>query len=330
MFDSWEEFKYGKRKKEDVQLFERHLENNLFKLHHELKNKTYKHSNYTSFHITDPKLRHIHKALVLDRIVHHALYRILYPIFDESFLFDSYSCRIDKGTHRAVRRLETFTRKVSRNYTKPCFALKCDVRKFFDSVDHEILKLLIRKKVKDADVLWLLDNIVDSFSKSKNTEGSGHQLTLGFSSPKGMPIGNLTSQLFANIYMHELDWFVKNTLKIKYYLRYCDDFMILGSSKEELTKILSGIEKFSGEKLRLSLHEDKVDIRKLGQGFDFVGYVVRPHYIVPRTKTKKRMLKRVLKKNLSSYTGLLSHCNGYSLGEKINKIVLDKERGKRA
>ena len=131
-----------------------------------MKDKTYRHSDYTSFYITDPKLRHIHKAEVRDRIVHHAVYRILYPIFDKSFIFDSYSCRLNKGTHRAVKRLESFTRKVSGNYTKPCFALKCDVKKFFDSVDHQILLGIIQKKITDLDTIWLLKRIIGSFNKS--------------------------------------------------------------------------------------------------------------------------------------------------------------------
>jgi len=144
-------------------LFEQNLEDNLFILHRELKNKTYCHSEYSAFCITDPKLRLVHKAKVRDRIVHHAIYRILYPIFDKSFIFDSYSCRLNKGTHRAVRRLENFVKKVSRNYTGSCFALKCDVKKFFASVDHEILKEIIVKKIKDSDILWLLEEIISSF-----------------------------------------------------------------------------------------------------------------------------------------------------------------------
>ena len=163
LFASWREFKKGKRKKVDVQLYERNLENNLFGLHYELKNKTYRHSDYTSFFINDPKRRNIHKACVKDRIVHHAIYRVLYPILDESFIYDSYSCRNKKGTHKAVKRLEKFTQIVSKNYTQPCWALKCDVKKFFASIDHEILFGLIQQKIDDKDALNLISNIIDSF-----------------------------------------------------------------------------------------------------------------------------------------------------------------------
>ena len=160
---SWKEFRAGKRGKIDVQEFERNLEDNLFCLHSELKSRIYQHSDYTSFYITDPKSRHIHKALVRDRIVHHAIYRILYPIFDPLFMNDSYSCRNKKGTHRGVRRLEVFTRIVSNNYIQPCWALKCDIKKFFASVDHRILFSLIKKKIHDKQVLWLILEIISSF-----------------------------------------------------------------------------------------------------------------------------------------------------------------------
>ncbi len=176
LFASWREFRRGKRKKLDVQVFERNLEDNLFKLHWELKGKTYRHSNYTSFYITDPKLRKIHKAEVRDRIVHHAIYRVLYPIFDQSFIYDSFSCRIKKGTHNAVNRLEKFSRKVSKNYTGSCLALKCDIKKFFDSIDHQILFELIQKKIRNADALWLIHKIIGSFdSRSRNKFGMTNQ-----------------------------------------------------------------------------------------------------------------------------------------------------------
>lgn len=175
LFLSWKEFRKGKRHKPDVQLFERYLEDNIFQLHWELKNKTYRHSDYTSFYITDPKRRHIHKACVKDRIVHHAIYRILYPIFDSGFIDDSYSCRNKKGTHKAVKRLERFTRIVSKNYTKPCWALKCDIKKFFASVDHKILFGLIAKKIEDKDALWLVREIISSFYSRGSRQSSNRE-----------------------------------------------------------------------------------------------------------------------------------------------------------
>src|SRR3990167_6719683 len=183
LFQAWEEFKKGKRNKKDVQVFERNLEDNLFELHRKLEKKTYRHGAYREFWVNDPKRRHIHKASVEDRIVHHLLYKYLYGVFDKNFINDSYSCRIGKGTHKAVKRLGTFSRKLSRNYTQDFWALKLDIKQFFASVDHRILKDLVSKKVKDKNIIWLLENVIDSF-------GNGC----------GIPLGNLTSQIFANIY----------------------------------------------------------------------------------------------------------------------------------
>ena len=136
LFLAWDKFKQGKTKKSDVQLFDRYLEDNIFNLHYQLKNKTYQHSHYTAFYIKDPKLRKIHKATVKDRVLHHAIFRALYPIFDKTFIADSYSCRIGKGTHKAINRLEKFALKESQNKTKTIFILKCDIKKFFDSIDN--------------------------------------------------------------------------------------------------------------------------------------------------------------------------------------------------
>ena len=290
-------------------------------LHRELRNKIYRHSNYTDFYIKDPKLRHIHKAEVKDRVVHHAVYRILYPIFDKSFIFDSYSCRNNKGTHKAVLRLVSFARKGSKNFTKPYYYLKCDIKKFFDSVGHKILIECLKIKINDADALLLLEGIIGSFGKDEG---------------RGLPLGNLTSQLFANIYLNELDQFVKHNLKIKYYIRYCDDFLILDSDREHLANLVSIIEKFLQTKLKLSLNQNKVFISKLSQGIDFLGYVVLPHYRVLRTRTKKRMFKKLgfkraqlstgeisgkaFEQARQSYLGILSHCQSQKLKQKLGKI----------
>jgi len=151
LFSAWKEFKKGKTSKSDVQEFEFNLEDNLFQIHEELKSKKYKHGLYASFYVRDPKLRHIHKASVRDRVFHHTVFRVLYQIFDKNFIYDSYSCRIGKGTHLAVNRLEQCIRKLSKNNSRNIYALKCDIRKFFDSVDKEILLELIKRKIKDAD-----------------------------------------------------------------------------------------------------------------------------------------------------------------------------------
>ncbi len=159
------------------------------------------------------KLRHISKASVKDRLVHQMVYDALTDIFDKQFIFHSLSSRLEKGTHLGVTQLQRMIRKRSANGTKPCYALKMDIKRFFDSIDHQILKTLLRKKVQDSTTLKIIDTIIDSFHV-KHTKD------------KGIPLGNVTSQLFANIYLHELDDFVKQTLRARYYIRYCDDFII--------------------------------------------------------------------------------------------------------
>ena len=277
LFAAWREFRRGKRKKLDVQEFEFSLEDNLFELHDTLASKTYTHAAYESFYVQDPKLRHIHKACVRDRVAHQALFRILYPVFDAGFIFDSYSCRFGKGTHRAVLRLQTFARRLSENYRKPVFVLKCDVKKFFDSIDQQTLTALMNRKICDGNVRWFTGKIISSFAHIPG---------------KGLPLGNVTSQLFANIYLNELDQFTKYRLKEKHYLRYCDDFIILGEGEAELRALIPVIEDFLQARLQLCLHRGKIIIRKFASGIDFLGYVAFPHHRILRTKTKQRMFRR--------------------------------------
>lgn len=306
MLLAWSDFKQGKTKKSDVQEFQFNLGDNLFSLHEKLKAKTYIHGQYRSFYVRDPKLRHIHKATVVDRVVHQALFRVLYHDFDRKFIFDSYSSRLGKGTHAAVRRLEEFVRKASLNYQKPVFALKCDIKKFFANIDQQILLALIRKTINDPDVVWLIEKIVFSF-----TEEPG----------KGLPLGNVTSQLFSNIYLNELDYYIKQGLRQKYYLRYCDDFLILHQDREYLLNLIKPISEFLQARLKLTLHPDKISIRKLRQGIDYLGYVTLPHYRVIRTKTKRRALRLVNKRNINSYLGICCHANAYEVEQIIKEKV---------
>ena len=318
LFLAWKEFKKGKTSKPDVQEFEFNLEENIFQLHDDLKNKGYKHGPYVAFYVRDPKLRHIHKASVRDRVLHHAVFRVLYPIFNKGFIYDSSSCRLGGGTHFAVSRLEKFVRKLSGNKHRTVYGLKCDIRKFFDSVDKEKLLEVIKVKVKDKDSLELISIILNSFSKETG---------------KGLPLGNVTSQLFANIYLNELDQYIKHQLKNKYYLRYCDDFVVLSQDSQYLLELVFKISGFLKEHLHLNLHPNKIILRKHKQGIDFLGYVVLPYHRALRTKTKRRTIRKVIvkrdefsdglisqesfKQSLSSFLGMLSHCNGYELEKDI-------------
>lgn len=316
IFQAWSEFKKGKKNRADVQVFERNLEDNLFNLHLKLKNKTYIHGKYQAFVVHDPKRRQIHKAGVSDRVVHHLLYKYLYSLFDKNFIHDSYSCRLNKGTHRGVDRLEKFTRIVSKNYTKDCWALKLDIKKFFASLDQPILLDLLKQNIKDQDILWLISQVISSFNSDQGIE-------------KGIPLGNLTSQVFANVYLNELDQFINHQLRVKYYLRYADDFIALTSSKNDLNQFIQPIKDFLETNLKLELHPDKIIMRKLHWGIDFLGYIVLPHYMLPRTKTKKRIFKKLKSKisssnfnqSFQSYLGYLSHANTFLLRQKLNNDI---------
>lgn len=314
LFSAWNTFRKGKKKRKDVQLFNRYLEDAIFKLHYALKNQTYVHQPYQAFYVNDPKQRHIHKACVRDRLVHQILYSALYPLYDLTFVFDSYSCRLNKGTHGAVKRLELFLRKVSRNYTRDCFILKCDIKKFFASVDNEILLTILARKVTDEKIIWLIKMILDSFSP-------------------GLPLGNLTSQLFTNIYMNELDQYIKHQLKLKYYIRYCDDFVIVDSETRDIEKLVEKITTFLSTNLKLELHPRKISIRKFSWGVDFLGYILLPHYILPRTKTKRRLTEKLREKmamvqsgkispesfnqTFQSYLGYLCHARTYKFTQQL-------------
>jgi retron-type reverse transcriptase len=296
---AWKEFKKGKKSRIDVQIFERNFMSNILSLHQELVTRVYKHGAYLAFNISDPKPRNIHKASVRDRLLHHAIYRILYPFFDRTFTPDLYSCRVNKGTHRALRRFEHFSRKVSKNHTKTCWVLKCDIRKFFASIDQKILLDILDSYISDKDIVLLLTTVIESF----------HSTEVG----KGLPLGNLTSQLFVNIYMNEFDQFVKHRLKAKYYIRYADDFVIISEKKSYLEIARQKVEDFLTHRLKLSLHPDKVSIETFASGIDFLGWVHFPKYRVLRTATKRKMFARVSEKNITSYLGLLSHGSAYNL-----------------
>lgn len=306
LLEAWSEFLAGKRKKRDVQEFGMRLMDNLLSLHHNLINHTYRHGGYQAFNIFDPKPRNIHKASVRDRLLHHAIYRQLYPFFDRTFIANSFSCRIKNGTHAAMNRFRDFYRIVSENDTRQCWVLKCDIRKFFASVNHEVLINIIAQYTSDQELLRLLDKILKSFYSTQ----------YGI----GLPLGNLTSQLFVNIYMNEFDQFMKHILKAKYYIRYADDFVILSPNRDELETILPEISYFLRNRLMLDLHPKKISIATIGSGVDFLGWVHFPDHRVLRTATAHRMVRRLEKvqkiETVESYRSFLSHGNGRKLKEK--------------
>lgn len=308
---AWREFKRGKTQKKDVQDFEARLMENILSLHNDLTRKIYIHGGYVAFTISDPKRRDIHKASVRDRLLHHAIYRTLYPFFDKTFITDSYSCRNNKGTHRAMKRFETFGRKVSKNYTKTCWVLKCDIRKFFASIGQQVLLDILVEYIKDENIIWLLRRVVLSF------ESTGKR--------KGLPLGNLTSQLLVNIYMNEFDQFAKHKLKAKYYIRYADDFVFLNEDRNFLESLVPLVSEFLDAYLKLTLHPYKLFLKTLASGVDFLGWVHFSKHRVLRTATKKRMFHRIDESQgreevTESYLGLLGYGNTRKLHEKVRSV----------
>lgn len=323
LFSAWDKFRSDKQKKRDVQNFERKLEENIFNLRRDLKHKKYKHGNYVSFYIQDPKQRLIHKATVRDRLLHHAIFAVLNPIFEPTFISDSFSCRVDKGTHRAIDVLEKRIRQISANNFKTCFILKGDIKKFFETIDHTILLNIIGKRIKDNNAIWLLEEIIGSFSSKYSAVFE----------EKGLPVGNLTSQLFANIYLNELDQFIKHKLRIKNYIRYTNDFVIVAEEKTYLENIIFPIRSFLTKELKLELHPKKISVRRAHQGTDFLGYILLPNHRLLRKKTRRRIFKKLeqrigeykdgligeqtLEQSLQSYLGVFSHANTHKLEQEL-------------
>jgi retron-type reverse transcriptase len=301
---AWQEFARGKRDKPDVQEFQSRLMDNMFALHRELRDGMYRHGPYHHFRISDPKPRDIHKASVRDRLVHHAIHRILYAFFDCTFISDSYSCRVGKGTHRATHRFREYAFMVSQNHTHTCWVLKCDIRKFFASIDQQTLFDILARNIQDECIQALIVEIVHSF----------HSTARG----KGLPLGNLTSQLLVNIYMNKFDQFVKHRLKAKHYIRYADDFVILSHEKSQLESLIPQIGDFLATHLKLSLHPRKVSIATIASGVDFLGWIHFSDHRVLRTSTKRRTLRNCVGREkddpvVQSYVGSCGWGNAHKI-----------------
>ena len=299
--------------------FEKDLKNNLSKLQTEFINETYKPHELKTFTIRDPKTRKISKSHFRDRIVHHAICNIIQMIFEKTFIYDSFANQKGKGTHKALERFDYFKRKVSKNNTKRCYVFKADVKKYFETVDQKVLITTISKKIKDEKLISLIRKVLENH-KSKQFG-------------KGMPLGNLTSQFFANVYLNELDYFVKHKLKIKYYLRYVDDFVILHNSKEVLSRYKVKINDFLKSQLKLELHPNKCKIKPLNCGVSLLGFRVFYYHKLLRKSNFRKFIKKffILKEDclekiidfedvskfLAGWFGYAMHANTYWLRRRI-------------
>lgn len=327
------------------------LENNLIKLRNELVDESYTPLPYHHFIVTDPKTRHIAAPHFRDRVVHHAVVGIIEPLFEKRFITDSYACRKEKGTHFSMKRIKKFLTAARTYYGKntDIFVLQCDIRKFFSSISWDILLKIIKRRISCPKTFRLIEKIITThktYQKSCYFQNKASQMSLflpdkgnnsdnlldeivSIKDRRGLPIGNLTSQLFANVYLNELDQFVKHILRIHWYGRYMDDFLFIHPDKQYLKEIKEQVGLFLKDKLKLNLHPHKVSIYNVNQGVPFVGYRIYYDHVLIRGSTLLRSQKRYRKKlrlvklgkltkekleqTEKSMIGHLKHANSYNL-----------------
>ncbi len=331
---AWKKARKHKTKKKDIIEFEANLRENLLKLQEELKKQTYKPKPLKDKIIKDPKTRKISISDFRDRIIHHAICNIIEPIFDKRFIYDSCANRKGKGNLFAIKRFDDFAREISENGKLKNlidnnqikgYCLKADIKHYFEEVNHNILISIIQKKIKDEKAIWLIKQILNNLPKTRSALDPARISHISFVSQsrspppperdkKGMPLGNLTSQFFANVYLNELDQFVKHKLRAKYYIRYVDDFVIIHQDKKQLSKWKQRIEEFLAEKLGLELHPQKSKVVSLSRGVDFVGFRNFYHFKLLRKRNLRKISFRIeqYREGKISKEKLLESFNGWN------------------
>ena len=360
LFQAYRDCRQNKRSTVNALAFEIDYENNLVMLSEEINNGTYQPGRSIAFIVNKPVMREIFAADFRDRVVHHLIINKLNPLFEKEFIYDSCSCRVDKGTHFAVQRLNRFIRQCSGNYTKNCYVLKLDIKGFFMHIDKKILfgklAFFINEKYKEQDKTLVIDlcrkiifnnSILNCVIKGKREDWQGlpSDKSLFHSRENcGLPIGNLTSQIFANFYMSSFDHYIKHDLKVRFYGRYVDDFVIVSPDKEYLKSLIPKIKNYLESELRLTLHPRKIYLQHYTKGVKYLGAVIKPSriYIANRTKgnfyqaiakinglvlslpkdvfKNKDINKSKLAKILSStnsYLGLMGQYKTYNLRQKL-------------
>lgn len=283
-------------------VFERNIEREVFSLSADVISGFYRHGVYHRFSVQDVKNREINTATIRDKLVHQAIHDFLAEKYEKIFSDHSFSSRIGKGTDKAINKLSFFLRGENGWHYGRCFALKCDIKKYFDNIDHNILIGLIHREIADKNIMNIIREIIKSFEKEKN---------------RGLPLGNVTSQIFANIYLNELDCFVEKILKVKKYVRYNDDFVIVGGNKRTLEAAIDVIRKFLTQKLKLIIPKNKVTIRKFDWGIEFLGRIILPNAVILRRQTKTKIVRNFSKRSKSSYLGLLANLNEFKFSRKL-------------
>ncbi len=323
------EARNGKRYRQDVLEFGSRLEEYLVEIQNHLVWKTWSPARWNEFYVYDPKKRLIQAPRFKDRVVHHALVRVIEPLFERKFIYDSYACRKGKGTHKAVDRLQAYLRKAKRLWGK-VYVLKADIAAYFPSIVHEHLLLILSRTIRDKSTLWLCRTIIQE---------CGHK-------GRGLPVGALTSQLFANIYLNQLDHLVKDDLGVRFYLRFMDDWVILAPSKAVLNEILAVAKEYLVSDLGLSLNL-KTRIFPAHQGVDFAGYRTWVTHRLPRKRNVLRARRRFralaqsyadgeiglddIRPSVASFLGYMKHCSSFHTIQGIlDDFVLKRNTGTHA
>ncbi|MDR1327502.1 MAG: RNA-directed DNA polymerase [Heliobacteriaceae bacterium] len=340
---AYKDCRSNKRNTINALAFEFDLEDKILRLYNELKSGTYKIGSSVCFIVLFPKVREVWAADFNDRVVHHLVYNRIKDRFYNRFIPTTYSCIPKRGTLKAGLCVEKMARSVTRNYTRPAYYLKADLQNFFVSIDKAVLMKELERYVHEEWILKLLRQIVwndpreSVYIKSpswKFKKLASHKSLWNSDNSKGLPIGNLTSQFFSNVYLNILDQYVKHHLKCKYYCRYVDDFIIMSDDPHQLNEWHKDLAKFLQERLALTLHPNKKSINKIERGIDFVGFVVKPYRMVLRQKTLKRLFKRIrefkespvwfypkemlaFRNSVNSYLGMLRGISGYNMRRKI-------------
>lgn len=350
LFQAYYDARKNKRNTINALAFEKHLETNLFALVNEVLSRNYKPKSSICFIVDKPVKREIFASDFRDRVIHHLIYNYISPIFEKTFINDSYSCRLGKETHYGIKRIDHFIRSCSCNYTKDCYILKLDIKGYFMSMYKPLLYEKIEKEIVaqrhkvgvDIElVLYLLKTTIFNDPKvnchikgnKKDWEGLPATKSLFYAdSDYGLPIGNLTSQLFGHIYLNAFDHFVKGNLGIRYYGRYVDDFILIHSSKGYLPFCIKAIRKYLKKELQLELHPHKIYLQHYSKGVKYLGAVIKPYRIYITDRTKGNFYNAIIKHNknirdhkptteekaafqssMNSYLGLMKHYKTYKL-----------------
>ena len=354
LFQAYFDARRNKRNTINALAFEQHFEENIFRLYEEIISGNYNPSRSICFIVNQPVKREIFAANFRDRVIHHFIYNYISPIFEGTFINDSYSCRVGKGTHYGIKRIDHFIRSCSQNYSKDCFILKLDIQGYFMSINrrllfHKVKQVLFSKLNHIEFDLSLLLGLIEKTifndptkncvvkGKKRDWKGLPKDKSLFTTQQNcGLPIGNLTSQLFGNIYLNALDHFVKRNLKIKNYGRYVDDFILVHKNKKHLKSLIPIIRDYLSKELMLTLHERKIYLQHYSKGVKYLGSVIKPHRIYVANRTKGNFYENIQKQNeivrdhkpteeekaqfissMNSYLGILQHYKTYRMRKRM-------------